>query len=106
MTRIDIKLLVMPDEIEKKHQDPKKKLEQKIREWIDDVNDGPESKHPWQMLRRIFNKLANEKNRCPCHEKWFRMIAPVMERWGLHDPNRINLRAEDLPIITGEDFEE
>jgi len=68
-------------------------IEQKVNEWIEDVESGRDSKYQWDKLRILFNKLATAKNLSSRGIRLLKMIEPTMQKYGKDDSDGVKLAA-------------
>lgn len=58
------------------------RLINRVRGWIEEVESGTPNRTAWMNLRRIFKHLAAQKKLSPCHLAIFKLIRPIMEKYG------------------------
>jgi hypothetical protein len=92
MEKVKINLEILMDK-EAPERLPKKTAEEKVKEWIEDVESGRPSRGQWCRLRRLFNCLANSKKLSPRGRLILEMIEPVMQKYGLMDSKGVDLQA-------------
>jgi hypothetical protein len=78
-------------------------IEDKVNEWIEDVESGRDSRYQWDKLRILFNKLATAKNLSSRGIRLLHMIEPVMQKYGKDDSDGVKLAAS-YPYEMSEEY--
>lgn len=88
MTRIDLSLMIMPDE----RPEPKqgKCLYDRACEWITDVENESDNGHAWHMLVSAFNKLKVLKTKSEAQSELFKLIQPIIKKYGRMSSEKAN----------------
>lgn len=96
-TKVILKVLSMPEA----SPPTKPRLACKVRGWLEEIESNTDSEHAWNMVRLLFNKLSRLKSRTRSQEELFKLVAPVVERFGQHDIRGVDIKAENLSIVRG-----
>lgn len=54
----------------------------KVRDWIEEIEAGYPSPIAWRNARRVFEHLARQKELTPKQSAVFKILEPVMRRYG------------------------
>jgi hypothetical protein len=78
-------------------------IEDRVNEWIEDVESGRDSRLQWDKLRILFNKLATAKSLSARGIRLLRMIEPTMQKYGKDDSDGVKLAAS-YPYERSEEY--
>jgi hypothetical protein len=102
MAKVKIQLEILGDQDAPERQ-PKQSVEDRVKEWMEDVESGRPSREQWIRLRNLFNKLANAPKLSPRAQNIVKMIEPIMQKYGFMDSKGVDLQAS-YPFEREEDY--
>ena len=85
MHKISITVMSMPHPSDpKQHQPAPLSVEDRIRDCLDTIMSGHESKREWKTVNRVYKHLKSKSNPNKRHTDLIRMIEPVLSHFGYH----------------------
>lgn len=85
-------------------EEGKLSIEERVRDAIDMVESGHESRRDWEFLRRLNNAIMKKYNCGKCNERMLNILMtlqPIMEKYGQYDHEGVIQAPELHSTVTG-----